>query len=95
MEVRASANPWLTIDHRKCIIIDGRQAYVGGMNIGWKYRYEWHDMMVRLTGPVVGRLEKDYGEAWAHAGTFGGFCLCLGLPLWPNPSAEKRNCRRH
>jgi cardiolipin synthase len=73
VEVRASANPWLTTDHRKCIIIDGRQAYVGGMNIGWKYRYEWHDMMARLTGPVVGRLEKDFGEAWAHAGLLGDF----------------------
>ena len=69
--VRQSANPWLTTDHRKCIIIDGRQAYVGGMNIGWKYRYEWHDMMVRLTGPVVGQLEKGYEEAWAHAGLLG------------------------
>ncbi len=80
VEVRASANPWLTGDHRKCIIIDSRQAYVGGMNIGWKYRYEWHDMMVRLTGPVVGRLEKDYGEAWAHAGLLGDFAyawVCL------------------
>jgi cardiolipin synthase len=80
VEVRASANPWLTTDHRKCIIIDSKQAYVGGMNIGWKYRYEWHDMMVRLTGPVVGRLEKDYGEAWAHAGLGGDFAyawVCL------------------
>jgi cardiolipin synthase len=80
VHVRASANPWLTTDHRKCIIIDGRQAYVGGMNIGWKYRYEWHDMMVRLTGPVVGRLEKDYEEAWAHAGLLGDFAyawVCL------------------
>ncbi len=80
VQVRASANPWLTSDHRKCIIIDGKQAYVGGMNIGWNYRYEWHDMMVRLTGPVVGRLEKDYGEAWAHAGILGDFAyawVCL------------------
>ena len=80
VEVRTSANPWLTFDHRKCIIIDGKQAYVGGMNIGWKYRYEWHDLMVRLTGPVVGRLEKDYGEAWAHAGILGDLAyawVCL------------------
>ncbi len=80
VEARASANPWLTTDHRKCIIVDSRQAYVGGMNIGWKYRYEWHDMMARLTGPVVGRLEKDYGEAWAHAGWLGDFAyawVCL------------------
>lgn len=73
VHVRASTNPWLTTDHRKCIIIDGKQAYVGGMNIGWNYRYAWHDMMVRLTGPVVGRLEKDYEEAWAHAGILGDF----------------------
>ena len=73
VRVRASANPWLTVDHRKCMIIDDREAYVGGMNIGRQYRYEWHDMMVGLTGPIVGRLEKDYRLAWAHAGPLGDF----------------------
>jgi cardiolipin synthase len=71
IHVRASANPWLTVDHRKCIVIDNQQAYLGGMNIGREYRYEWHDMMVGLTGPIVGRLEKDFRKAWAHAGPFG------------------------
>jgi cardiolipin synthase len=75
VRVRASANPWLTVDHRKCMIIDGREAYVGGMNIGRAYRYDWHDMMVRLTGPIVGRLEKDYRMAWAHAGPLGDFAF--------------------
>ncbi|HEX4119413.1 MAG TPA: phosphatidylserine/phosphatidylglycerophosphate/cardiolipin synthase family protein [Verrucomicrobiae bacterium] len=73
VRVRASANPWLTVDHRKCMIIDDRQAYLGGMNIGRQYRYDWHDMMVGLTGPIVGRIEKDYRLAWAHAGPFGDF----------------------
>jgi cardiolipin synthase len=73
VRVRASANPWLTVDHRKCIIVDGREAYVGGMNIGRNYRYDWHDMMVRVTGAIVGRLEKDYRLAWAHAGPLGDF----------------------
>jgi cardiolipin synthase len=73
VRVRASANPWLTVDHRKCIIIDGRQGYVGGMNIGRDYRYAWHDMMIELTGPIVGRLEKDYRLAWAHSGPLGDF----------------------
>jgi cardiolipin synthase len=75
VKVRASANPWLTVDHRKCMIIDGREAYVGGMNIGRNYRYDWHDLMVRLTGPIVGRLEKDYRMAWAHAGPLGDFAF--------------------
>jgi cardiolipin synthase len=73
VRVRVSANPWLTMDHRKCFIIDDRLAYLGGMNIGSDYRYHWHDMMVGLTGPVVGRLAKDYEEAWAHAGPLGDF----------------------
>ncbi|HTA29863.1 MAG TPA: phosphatidylserine/phosphatidylglycerophosphate/cardiolipin synthase family protein [Candidatus Cybelea sp.] len=75
VKVRASANPWLTVDHRKCMIVDGREAYVGGMNIGRNYRYDWHDLMVRLTGPIVGRLEKDYRMAWAHAGPLGDFAF--------------------
>lgn len=73
VHVRAGADPWLATNHRKCFIIDGRQAYLGGMNIGWLYRYQWHDLMVGLTGPVVGQLEKDYEKAWALAGPFGDF----------------------
>ncbi len=73
VHVRSSANPWLTVDHRKCIVIDGRQAFIGGMNIGREYRYEWHDMMISLTGPVVAHLQKDYRLAWAHAGWLGDF----------------------
>lgn len=73
VHVRADADPWLATDHRKCFIIDGRQAYIGGMNIGWLYRYQWHDLMVGLTGPVVGQLEKDYEKAWALAGPGGDF----------------------
>jgi cardiolipin synthase len=73
VQVRATTNPWLTTDHRKCIIIDDRQAFVGGMNIGSVYRYEWHDLMLGLTGPIVGRLDKDYRKAWAFAGPLGDF----------------------
>jgi len=73
VQVRATANPWLTMDHRKCFIIDNRQAFLGGMNIGREYRYDWHDLMAGLTGPVVGRLEKSYRKAWAHAGPLGDF----------------------
>ena len=73
VHVRVSTDPWLATDHRKCYIIDDRQAYLGGMNIGWVYRYQWHDLMVGLTGPVVGRLEKDYEKAWLFSGPTGDF----------------------
>lgn len=79
VHVRVTSDPWLATDHRKCIIIDSRQAYLGGMNIGWVYRYQWHDLMLGLTGPVVGRLEKDYRKAWAFSGPFGDFGYAWAL----------------
>jgi len=75
VEVRASTNPWLTSDHAKVILVDRSVAYVGGMNIGHEYRFSWHDMMVSLQGPVVGRLARDFEQRWAHAGLGGDFAL--------------------
>jgi cardiolipin synthase len=71
VEVRETPNPWLLSDHTKAILVDRRLAYVGGMNIGHEYRHDWHDMMVALEGPIVGRLQHDFDIAWAYAG-FGG-----------------------
>lgn len=71
IEVRASANPWRTGDHSKVVVVDRRVAFIGGMNVGHEYRYVWHDMMVSLRGPVVGRLARDFEQRWAHAGPAG------------------------
>lgn len=72
VQVRPRANTWLAGDHSKCTIIDGELAFVGGMNIGREYRYEWHDLMVEVSGPLVPRLEQDFAEAWADSGLLGG-----------------------
>jgi cardiolipin synthase len=58
------------------------------MNIGREYRYDWHDMMVGLTGPIVGRLEKSYRKAWAHAGPLGDFAYAWVM-LFPPPAPPK------
>lgn len=71
VKVRLVDNPWLTSDHTKVIVVDNQKAFVGGMNIGHEYRYIWHDLMVGVDGPIVGRLSKDFDKRWAHAG-FGG-----------------------
>ena len=68
---RAFLNPWLSSDHSKVLVFDRRFAHLGGMNIGREYRYEWHDMMVELEGPVVGHLAADFERAWAHASLLG------------------------
>ena len=71
VRLRRSANPWLTGDHTKTTIVDGEVAYVGGMNIGREYRYDWHDLMMEVRGPVVNELQQAADIAWARAGVFG------------------------
>jgi len=44
VRVRKQSNPWFTGDHVKTTIVDQKLAYVGGMNIGREYRYDWHDL---------------------------------------------------
>jgi cardiolipin synthase len=66
VEARAQPNPFLTSDHTKVIVVDGERAFVGGMNIGYQYRYVWHDLMVEVEGPIVRRLARDFDAAWAR-----------------------------
>ncbi len=77
VKVRMLANPWLTGDHTKSIIVDDRVAFVGGMNIGREYRYEWHDLMFQLQGPVVDVLRKDFDKTWARQSPLGDFLALM------------------
>ena len=72
VKVRQFANPWIiTSDHTKTTIIDEKIAFVGGMNIGREYRYDWHDMMMEVTGPVVDQMQFESDKAWARNGLLG------------------------
>ena len=66
--------PWVNHiiprDHRKIVIIDGRIAYTGGMNVA-DYYIEgipeigpWHDMHMRVEGPVVNELHAIFCRMW-------------------------------
>jgi len=72
VKVRNRANPHMYMgDHTKTTIVDGKTAFVGGMNIGREYRYDWHDLMMEVTGPIVDQLQYDSDKAWARASLFG------------------------
>jgi cardiolipin synthase len=46
------------IDHRKVVIVDGRIGWVGGAGIEDHFNDgRFHDLFVRLVGPVVGQLQ--------------------------------------
>ena len=71
VKFRSRAIPWMTGDHTKTTIIDKKLAFIGGMNIGREYRYDWHDLMMEVTGPVVDHLQHDTNKAWARASVIG------------------------
>jgi phosphatidylserine/phosphatidylglycerophosphate/cardiolipin synthase-like enzyme len=71
VRVRNFLNAMTMGDHSKVLIVDRRYAYLGGMNIGREYRYDWHDAMVEMEGPIVGWFERDFELAWAHASALG------------------------
>ncbi len=66
-------------DHRKLLIVDGRIAFVGGINISSVYSTGssvrgsdapddptrgWRDTDIRIGGPVVAEFEKLFDETW-------------------------------
>ena len=75
VRVHVQSNPWFTGDHVKTTIIDDNLAFVGGMNIGREYRYDWHDMMMEVSGPVVKQLQFEFDKTWAKSGVLGDLAL--------------------
>lgn len=56
-------------NHRKIIVIDGKVAFTGGVNIGDEYLGKgylghWRDTHVRLEGESVGELHKIFLHDW-------------------------------
>ena len=77
----ATRTPWLinNRDHRKLLVVDGRTAFIGGVNISSVYssgsvvgrkkapsgkRSAWRDTHIQIEGPVVGEFQKLFLETW-------------------------------
>lgn len=66
--------PWLNHikhrDHRKIVVVDGREVFTGGMNVakyyitGTEQSGLWRDMHIRLMGPVVDEYERIFEGMW-------------------------------
>lgn len=61
-------------NHRKVMVIDGREAWVGGINIGEEYRNSGpsenvylRDTHIEMSGPVVQMVQAVFMEDWYWA----------------------------
>ncbi|HLL18381.1 MAG TPA: cardiolipin synthase, partial [Rubrivivax sp.] len=70
-------------DHRKVLVVDGLQAFMGGINVSEVYssgsfsgrrgsrdrtKEGWRDTQIGLRGPAVAPLEKLFRQTWASQG---------------------------
>jgi cardiolipin synthase A/B len=57
-------------NHRKILVVDGREGFTGGMNVDVRYwrpeaqEQAFHDLHFRLRGPVVTQLAEVFAEDW-------------------------------
>lgn len=60
-------------NHRKTVIVDGREGFIGGLNMSDTYRGldpkfgPWRDTHLALRGPAVAQLQLAYAEDWHWA----------------------------
>ncbi|RCV86071.1 cardiolipin synthase [Billgrantia montanilacus] len=60
-------------NHRKVLVVDGREGWLGGFNVGVEYLGEhprhgpWRDTHLKLTGPSVLGLQEAFWEDWHWA----------------------------
>lgn len=77
-------------NHRKIVVVDGREAWVGGLNVGDEYKGldpevgYWRDTHMRVEGPIVQSVQISFAEDWHWA---AGEIL-KGLNWDPQPAAS-------
>ncbi len=60
-------------NHRKLVIVDGKTAFTGGMNIGDEYLGQdselgfWRDTHLKIEGPETLQLQQVFAEDWFFA----------------------------
>ncbi len=94
VEVRAFNPPrldsplaWLSRDHRKSIVVDGKVGYVSGLCVdqAWegdpgKRLEPWRDTGIEIRGPAVAELEHAFAQVWM---------ACTGEVLGALPAADE------
>ncbi len=58
---------WLRHIHRKILIVDEKIAFIGGVNIGRRFK-NWSDLQLEMRGRIVKRILQSFSYTYAMAG---------------------------
>lgn len=59
-------------NHRKILVVDGKTAFTGGINIGDEYLGKnadfgfWRDTNIKISGPAASHLQMVFAEDWYY-----------------------------
>jgi cardiolipin synthase len=66
---------WISRDHRKCLVVDGRVAFVSGLCVGDAWVGDavrgiepWRDTGVAIEGPAVADVDVAFADMWSLTG---------------------------
>ncbi len=72
--------------HRKTLVVDGRMAFTGGINITDEYRHGpedaepgWRDTHVRIEGPAVADFQRVFLTYWSRLGALRDADTCYPM----------------
>lgn len=79
-------------NHRKLVVIDGKEGFIGGLNIADRYRYgnelgKWRDTFIKLEGSAVHGLQLQFIIDWY----FVDRKLIEGIEYFPVPKTFENN----
>ncbi|HKU44972.1 MAG TPA: phospholipase D-like domain-containing protein [Polyangiales bacterium] len=83
-------------NHRKIIVVDGRHAVLGGMNLAGEYMGptqlpgRWRDLSLALSGPAVVHLHAVFRSDWEFAASHADSSKDDVLELAPEPRGTAR-----
>lgn len=82
-------------NHHKILVVDDEVAFTGGINIGDEYAPgpeggDWHDLHVRIEGPVARGLARTFHRSWLDADGDD-----FAPPDAPIPGASRRPVLAH
>lgn len=82
-------------NHRKIIVVDGKIAFTGGINVSDKYLKgqvglgKWHDMHLRLKGSSATQLDQVFMTDWYLVSTQLLEAIKLPLPAEPDSNTNE------
>src|SRR5262245_56153849 len=67
---------WLSRDHRKVMVVDGRLGFVSGLCVGEMWEGDptrgiapWRDTGVEVQGPAVADIQRAFAQTWSVLGS--------------------------